>query len=211
MSTSSGRRAGRRFCRPPVPLGSAMKKSARDRTERPGNRPQPGRMEAPEETLDRQLRLPGWSQRALEVAETGAVVDADLLASLVVLSLSALGLKDLVVLAPGMDRNLRGIAERLNPALRICFVEGLYTHPVLEDLFTGCRAIVDLSRYGLANKLLLGKGLRDGTPVVRGFCYDGEDEQGVQGFTYVRGREWDELRGLVSEAGFPRDHSDAGG
>ena len=187
-----------------------MKKSARDRTERPENRPQPGRIEVPEERLDRQLRIPGWNQRALEVARIGVVGDADLLASLFVLSSSALGLKDLVVLAPGMDRNLRGIAERLNPALRICFVEGLYTHPILEDLFTGCRAIVDLSRYGLANKLLLGKGLRDGTPVVRGFCYDGEDEQGVKVFTYVRGREWEELRELVSEAGFPQDHFDDG-
>ena len=187
-----------------------MKKSARDRTGRPENRPRPVRIEVPEERLDRQLRIPGWNQRALEEARIGVVGDDDLLASLFVLSSSALGLKDLVVIAPGLDGNLRGAAERLNPALRVRLVEGFYTHPVLEDLFTGCRAIVDLSRYGLANKLLLGKGLRDGTPVVRGFCYDGGDEQGVKIFTYVRGREWEELRELVSEACFPQDHFDDG-
>jgi molybdopterin/thiamine biosynthesis adenylyltransferase len=164
----------------------------------------------PEERLDRQLRIQGWDQRALEEARIAVVGDDDLLASLYVLSSSALGLRNFIILAPGLDPALREIAERLNPTLSIHFLEGYYSHPALGDLFAGCDAIVDLAHYGLADKLLLEKGFREGIPVLRAFCYERGDEQGFKIFTYLRGREWEELREIVSGENLPRDHFDDG-
>jgi hypothetical protein len=164
----------------------------------------------PEERFDRQLRIQGWNQRALEKATIAVVGDDDLLASLYVLSSSALGLRNFIILAPGLDPALREIAERLNPTLSIHFLEGFYSHPALGDLFAGCDAIVDLAHYGLADKLLLEKGFREGIPVLRAFCYERGDEQGFKVFTYIRGREWEELREIVSGENLPRDHFDDG-
>lgn len=164
----------------------------------------------PRERLDRQMRIEGWDQRALEEAKIAVVGDDDLLASLFVLSSSALGLRNLVIVAPRLDPRLREISERLDPTLRIRFLEGFYAHPALGEVFAGCDAIVDLSHYGLADKLLLEKGFREGIPVVRGFCYERGDEQGFKVFTYIRGREWEELREIVAGENLPRDHFDDG-
>jgi len=160
------------------------------------------------ERLDRQLRIKGWDQKALDEGKVGVVGDDDLLASLFVLSAAALGLNDVVVIAPWLDERLLEIAHRVNPAFDITFVEGFYTHPVLDDLFSGCRGIVDLSRYGLANKLLLEKGFREGMPVIRGFCYRQDGQEGFRVFTYMRGREWRELEQLLSSSNLPNSHPD---
>lgn len=164
----------------------------------------------PEPRLDRQLRILGWNQRALEEAKIGVVGDNDLLASLYVLSACALGIRNLVVVAPKVDARLLAAAKRLDPALRVRFLEGFCSHPAVAEVFAGCGAIVDLSAYGLANKLLFERGFREGVPVVRGFCYERNGEQGLKVFTYVRGREWEELRDLVSEPNLPRAHFDDG-
>lgn len=164
----------------------------------------------PDARLDRQRRIRGWKQRALDEARIAVVGDEDLLASLYVLSACALGLKNLVVVAPRVDSRILAAAKRLDPALHVRFLEGFCTHPAIGDLFAGCDAIVDLSAYGLSNKLLFEKAFREGVPVVRGFCYERNGEQGVKVFTYQRGREWEDLRDLVSEANLPRDHFDDG-
>ncbi len=176
----------------------------------PAVRPRSARSKVPEARLDRQLRIRGWNQRALAKARLAIVGDEDLLASLYVLSAAALGLRHLLVIAPRLDPRLRRIAERLEPGLALRFLEGFLPHPVLGDLLDGCDAIVDLSRYGLANKLLLETGYRNRTPVIRAFCYEQEEEQGVKGFTYLRGREWEELREIVSGSNLPRPHFDDG-
>lgn len=85
--------------------------------------------------LDRQLRVPSGDQSALEQARVGVVGDADRLASLFVLSVAALGVNDLVLLAPGADKALTEVARRLNPELHLTHLEGFYTHPILDDLF----------------------------------------------------------------------------
>lgn len=162
------------------------------------------------ERLDRQLRIEGWNQRVLDEAKIGVVGDDDLLVSLYIMSASALGLNNLVVIAPRLDDALLAIAQRVNPALNMSFLEGFYTHPVMGDIFTGCNAIVDLSRYGLANKLLLEKGFRENMPIIRGFCYEQDGEQGFKIFTYIRGREWQELEQIVSPHNLPSDHFDDG-
>lgn len=164
------------------------------------------------ERLDRQLRIEGWNQHALDDAKLGVVGDDDLLASLYLLCASALGVNNIVVIAPRLDGKLRDMALKINPGLNLVHVEGYYTHPVLDDVFIGCDAIVDLSHYALANKLLLEKGFREGIPIVRGFCYEYEkdDEQGVKIFTYTTGREWQELGEILSPANLPGEHFDDG-
>ncbi|MGD8768865.1 MAG: hypothetical protein PVJ06_02365, partial [Desulfobacterales bacterium] len=143
--------------------------------------------------LDRQLRIEGWDQEALDNAKVGVVGDEDLLASHYLLSASALGINRLVVLAPSLNQTFVEIAKKLNPRFNLTHIEGFYTHPVLDEIFNGCNLIADLSHYGLANKLLLQKGYRDNIPIIRGFCYEQDDKQGFKVFTYVRGREWQEL------------------
>jgi molybdopterin/thiamine biosynthesis adenylyltransferase len=160
--------------------------------------------------LDRQLRIAGWNQAALDEARIGVVGDNDLLASLFVLSASALGINHLVVVAPALDGLLVEIARKVNPLFTLTHMEGFYTHPVLDDLFAGCSLIVDLSHYGLASKLLLAKSFRDGVPITRGFCYDRNGVQGLNVFTYMRGREWEELRQVVRPNNLPDRHFDDG-
>jgi len=159
-----------------------------------------------EQRLDRQLRIKGWDQKRLRRAKVGVVGDDDLLASLYVMSASALGINDLVVIAPVLDKVLNTTAAKVNPRINMTHIEGFYTHPVMDDIFTGCNLIVDLSQYGLANKLLLEKGSRDDVPIIRGFCY----EQGFKVFTYMKGREWKELELTISPKNLPDNHFDDG-
>jgi len=160
--------------------------------------------------LDRQLRIEGWNQHVLENAKVGVVGDNDLLASLYLMSASALGINNMVVLAPVLNSKLVEIAKKLNPQFTLTHVEGFYTHPIMAELFNGCNLIVDLSQYGLANKLLIERGYREKIPIIRGFCYEQNGEQGLKVFTYVRGREWQELQQLISPSHFPNGHFDDG-
>ncbi len=160
--------------------------------------------------LDRQLRIEGWNQQALENAKVGVVGDTDLLTSLYLMSASALGINNMVVLAPVLNSKLVEIAKKLNPQFTLTHVEGFYTHPVMAEVFKACNLIVDLSHYGLANKLLIEKGYREKIPIIRGFCYEQNGEQGLKVFTYVRGREWQELEQLISPFHFPNGHFDDG-
>lgn len=146
----------------------------------------------------------------MDTARIGVVGDDDLLASLYVLSASALGVNNIVVIAPRLDVKLRDVALKINPALNLVHVEGYYTHPVLDHVFIGCDVIVDVCNYALANKLLLEKGIREGIPIVRGFCYEKDGEQGVKIFTYMTGREWQDLEEILSPANLPGDHFDDG-
>jgi molybdopterin/thiamine biosynthesis adenylyltransferase len=162
------------------------------------------------ERLDRQLRIKGWNQSALNKARIAVVGDDDLMASLFMLSASALGINQLLVIAPVLNSRLLHVARQVNSDLNLIHLEGYYTHPILDDLFRGCSLFVDLSHYGLANKLLLEKGFRKAIPVVRGFCYEREGVQGFKVFTYLRGREWQELDQVVSPNNLPGSHFDDG-
>ena len=85
--------------------------------------------------LDRQLRIEGWNQQALDHAKIGVVGDDDLLASLYLMSASALGINHLVILAPSLDPLLVETAKKLNPRFIMTHVEGFYTHPVMDEIF----------------------------------------------------------------------------
>lgn len=164
----------------------------------------------PEARLDRQLRIEGWDQQRLEKAKVAVIGDDDLLASLYVMSAAALGLNNLVIIAPRLDARLLETARRVNPKLNLVHIEGFYVHPLLDDLFQGCDIIVDLSHYGLANKLLLQKGFDEGIPVVRGFYARENGEHGFKIFTYLKGREWEELGHIISPHNLPHKHADDG-
>ena len=163
-----------------------------------------------DDRLDRQLRIHGWDQAALDGAKIGVVGDNDLLASLYIMSASALGINNISALAPVLDETLIDTAKRVNPRFNLMFMEGFYTHPAMDDAFNGCNLIVDLSHYGLANKLLLEKGYRENVPIVRGYCYEKDDQQGFKVFTYRKGREWQELENIVSPNNLPNGHFDDG-
>ena len=163
-----------------------------------------------EERFDRQLRIRGWDQKALDEAKIGVVGDDDLLASLYITSAAALGVNNIAVIAPVLDKNLINIARRINPRLRLTHLQGFYTHPLVDDIFNDCKILVDLCHYGLANKLLLEKGYRESIPIIRGFCYEENGQEGFKIFTYLRGREWQELYQLICPNNLPKGHFDDG-
>ncbi|MCU0586713.1 MAG: ThiF family adenylyltransferase [Syntrophobacteraceae bacterium] len=160
--------------------------------------------------LDRQLRIEGWDQSALDRSRIGVVGDDDLLASLFVLSAAALGVSRLVVVAPLLDRRLVDMALGLHPLLDLTHLQGFHTHPAMDGCFGRCDLLVDLSHYGLANKLLLERGFREDLPVLRGFCLETGDVQGLRAFSYVKGREWREIEGIISPMSLPGKHFDDG-
>ncbi len=160
--------------------------------------------------LDRQLRIEGWNQQALENATIGVVGDDDLLASLFVMSASALGINHVVVLAPALNPILVEVSQKLNRRFDLTHVEGFYTHPIMAELFSGCDLIVDLSHYGLANKLVLQTGFQETMPIIRGLCYQLQDNQGFRVFSYLKGREWQDLEQIISPCHLPNGHFDDG-
>ena len=158
--------------------------------------------------LDRQLRIDGWNQDVLENATIGVVGDDDLLASLYIMSASALGINKVIALAPSLNIMFVETAKKLNLRFDLTHVEGYYTHPILNEIFKACNLIVDLTSYGLANKLLLQKGFMENIPIIRGFCYEQENEQGFKIFTYIQGREWQELEQIIAPYNFTNAHFD---
>ncbi len=165
---------------------------------------------SPRERLDRQLRIDGWNQQALEGAVVGVVGDDDLLASLFILSAAALGLNHLKVIAPKLDPVLKDMAAKLNPHLKLAWLEGYYTHHSLSDLFSDCNLIVDLSACALAAKIVLNQALQENRAVIQGRCVDEGDFQGFRLFTYFKGREWQELAQALPPQNFPGPHFDDG-
>jgi molybdopterin/thiamine biosynthesis adenylyltransferase len=158
--------------------------------------------------LDRQLRIEGWNQQALENAKIGVIGDNDLLASLYIMSASALGINHVFAVAPVLDPILIEIAQKLNLRFSLTYIDGFFTHPVMAELFKDCDFMVDLSQYGLANKLSIERGFRENTPVIRGFCYETNGHHGFKVFSYLKGREWQELEQVVSGHNLPKHHFD---
>ncbi|MEJ5329927.1 MAG: ThiF family adenylyltransferase [Desulfobaccales bacterium] len=155
------------------------------------------------ERLDRQLRIPGWRQELLSKARVGVVGEADLLTALVVVGAAALGLNRLTVLAPALEPRLLDAARRLNPDFSLAHLEGWCTHPTVARVFDGCQVLVDLSRYGLATKILLEEGRRTGVPVVRALMTGPPEALEGRFLTYLPGRETRELSEVVPGSSFP--------
>jgi molybdopterin/thiamine biosynthesis adenylyltransferase len=156
------------------------------------------------ERLDRQLRIPGWRQELLSQARVGVVGEADLLTALVVTGAAALGLNRLTVLAPGLEPRLLEAARRLNPDFSLAHLEGWCTHPAMARIFPGCQVLVDVSRYGLATKILMEEGRRTGVPVVRALVTGPEGALEGRFLTCLPGRETQELAAVLPDFSFPR-------
>ncbi|MCL6621507.1 MAG: ThiF family adenylyltransferase [Syntrophobacterales bacterium] len=156
------------------------------------------------ERLDRQLRIPGWRQELLSQARVGVVGEADLLTALVVAGAAALGLNRLTVLAPGLEPRLLEAARRLNPDFSLAHLEGWCTHPAMARIFAGCQVLVDLSRYGLATKILMEEGRRTGMPLVRALVTGPERALEGRFLTCLPGRETQELAAVLPDFSFPR-------
>jgi molybdopterin/thiamine biosynthesis adenylyltransferase len=153
--------------------------------------------------LDRQLRIPQWNQNILARARVGVVGDHELLTSLYLLAAAALGVNQLRVVAPRLDERLISLARRLNPDWQLNHFEGYYTHPLCQEIFRHCNLVVDLSHYGLADKILLEQAFQGTLTVIRGFTWEDGQEQGFKIFTYLKGREWLELQEVVSPVNLP--------
>ena len=66
------------------------------------------------ERLDRQLRIEGWNQDALENSSVAVVGDEPILTSLFLLACSALGLNKLTVIASSLDSRILDMATSLS-------------------------------------------------------------------------------------------------
>lgn len=155
--------------------------------------------------LDRQLRIPHWNQDLLARAQIGVVGEGGLLTSLYILSAMALGINHLRVVAPRLDERLLSLGQRLNPDCRLSFFQGYYTHPVCREIFLACHLIIDLSGYSLAGKILLEQAFHEGMPVVRGGVWQEARNQGFRIFTYLPGREWQELQQVLTTRNLPQN------
>lgn len=153
--------------------------------------------------LDRQLRIPEWRQEILSRACLGVVGDGDLLTSLFLLSAAALGINEVRVIAPQLDGRFSRMAQALNPDWRLNHLTGYCTHPLCIEALRHCHPLVDLSRYGLASKILLEQAFQKRLTVVRGHCWQANGDQGFAIFTYQRGREWLDLREVLPARQLP--------
>jgi molybdopterin/thiamine biosynthesis adenylyltransferase len=160
-------------------------------------------IQAPDERLDRQVRIPGWNQAAITQARVGVVGDDPWLTGLVVTAAAALGVNRLTVVAPELDQRLMSAARGLNPELALAFFPGYFSHVFLEDLLRGCNVLIDLSHHALATKLLFTLAHREGLPLVRGYEYEEDGVAGLRLFSYQKGREWREVLTVLPRVQLP--------
>ena len=153
--------------------------------------------------LDRQLRIPEWNQGVLDRAKVGVVGDDGLLTSLYLLGTAALGINQVRVVAPGLDERLITMARKLNPNWQLSYFGGYLTNPACLEVLGGKDLLVDLSNYGLANKIILEEAFQKKLAVIRSLGWQDNTEAGFKIFTYVRGREWLELQEMASAQNLP--------
>jgi len=149
--------------------------------------------------LDRQLRINDWDQEALE-REIAIIGEDPIFTSLFILSASALGINNQVVISPSLDKDLTEIAKKINPKLNMKRLKGYYTNRDMKNFIKHSCAIVDLGEYGLADKLLLEHSYYEYIPLI--FVKRTDEE--IKVFTYETEREWEELNEIISEYPFPK-------
>jgi molybdopterin/thiamine biosynthesis adenylyltransferase len=152
--------------------------------------------------LDRQLRIPQWNQDALTGARVGVVGDYGLMTSLYLLGTAALGINQVWVIAPRLDERILSLARRLNPDWQLNFFEGFLTHPGCREVLGRDNLVVDLSTYGLSNKIILEEAFQHKLMVLRGYSGQNEGDE-FKIFGYARDREWLELQEVISEGNLP--------
>lgn len=163
----------------------------------------PAGPEAPDERLDRQLRIPGWNQEALAGARLGVAGDDPWLTGLFIAAAAALGLNRVAVVAPEVDPHLMAAARGLNPGLDLAYFPGFLSHSLLEDLLRGSAVLIDLCHHALAAKILLTLAHREGLPLVRGYEFVENGTTGIRLFTYRKGREWRDILTVLPRVQLP--------
>ncbi|MCP4755819.1 MAG: ThiF family adenylyltransferase [Proteobacteria bacterium] len=103
--------------------------------------------------FDRQLRIDGWDQDAIDKARLGIVGDRAELTSFFIVAAVALGFKKFKIIAPRMDMRLIDIAKKLSHC-SLDYQRGYFSNACQSDFFGDCDAIADLSNYALSKKLL---------------------------------------------------------
>ena len=167
-----------------------------------------------QERLDRQLRIEGWNQQALSDTTIGVIGDEDYLASFFIMSAAALGINNIKVIAPFLDDDLMEIAHKVNPDLELAHIRGNFTNDRMIYLFqnsiTGLypRITADLTNHNIANKILLEQSYYNHLTLLRGMLFEDNGVSGFNIFTYYKGREWEDLKKVISPHVFPKDHFD---
>ncbi|MEM4641093.1 MAG: ThiF family adenylyltransferase [Candidatus Pacearchaeota archaeon] len=149
------------------------------------------------ERLDRQLRIEGWNQEALENKLVGIIGDNKFLTSFYVLSAAALGINKQAVIAPSLNERIIKIASSINPYLELGHIRGYYVHPHMR-VFLNTKYIIDLTGYNLAKKLLIEDAFMNDLNVLLTNFSDG-----VKIFNYSRGKEYKELEEILTEHELP--------
>jgi molybdopterin/thiamine biosynthesis adenylyltransferase len=160
-------------------------------------------MMADQGRLDRQLRIPQWNQEVLTSARIGVVGDYGLATSIFLLGTAALGINQVRVVSPQLDERLISLARRINPDWQLRQFEGFLTHPGCREVLGRGNLVVDLSSYGLTNKIILEEAFQYKLTVLRGSRRQEEEGEEFKIFAYARGREWLELQEVVSERNLP--------
>ena len=152
--------------------------------------------------LDRQLRIDGWDQQSLDDARI-SVVGNGTLASYYVMSAAALGLDRITLIGSGIDDRLLDVAACINPGLELDVIEGYYTSARLDSLIGSSDCIINGSDYALAGKLLINLAYKKDIPLVT--C--SSDQDGFRLFSYMKGREWSEMREVLPSRQLPGEIS----
>jgi len=153
------------------------------------------------ERLDRQIRIEGWNQKALENSQIAVIGDDKKMTSLYVLSAAALGINNQIIIAPNIDVQLLQIAKAINPQLQMAYMQGYFSHREMKNLLGKSKAVVDLTDYNLAKKLLIESAYSNGMNVISSKISDGK----ISIFNYSRGREFKELEEILSEKELPKE------
>ena len=154
--------------------------------------------------LDRQLRIPSWRQEPLSRARLGVVGEADPLTTFYLVAAAALGINEVVVVAPALEERYLALARSLNPSWQLIHLPGYLSQPVVLELLHTCTLWVNLSQYRLADKILLTAAQRQKRPLLRArLIYDPGYGYGWRIFSYLPGREWEELEAVLAPTDLP--------
>ncbi len=153
------------------------------------------------ERHDRQRRIAGWNQEALASSPISVIGDDKKFTSLYVLSAAALGINNQVVVAPDLDRQLINIARQLNPDLKLAHLQGYFVHREMKHLVDKSKAIVDLTGYNLAKKLLVEQVYSNGNGT--NLIMTNLEDKELKIFNYSKGREFKELEEILADKELP--------
>jgi len=157
-----------------------------------------------EERHDRQMRIRGWNQKALEEGVVGFVGDGSL-AGVFSASSSALGINNVRVINPTYSSkvNFPEIAREINEECRHRSLDTLCVNRGQYDLFDGASVLVDANGFAIGKKLSLEWMFNSGRPGVLVNARGGKFSM----FAYEKGRENKLLQQVMPRNSIPSKKS----